>query len=209
MSGESARAAAWLVDLDGTLYHAGPMKLATGIELALLGATSVSVLRTFRRNHELLREEQLAEPGREFLPNAFEEQIRRATAESGLSEDRVRRAVSTWMVHRPQKWIRLFSRRALLARIAAFRAEGGKTALVSDYPAARKLEALGATHLFDSVVANGEHPQLTRLKPAPDGFLLASRELGVAPLACLVLGDREDADGAASRAAGMQFELVR
>jgi putative hydrolase of the HAD superfamily len=209
MTSNSLQVAAWLVDLDGTLYKPGAMKLATGVELALLGAASISTLSAFRKIHETLREEQLLDPAREFLPNAFEEQIRRAAAGAGLPEERIRHAVSTWMIHRPGRWIRLFRRTTLLDRIAAFRAEGGKTALVSDYPAAAKLAALGAVDLFDCVVASGEHARLTRLKPAPDAFLLAAEELGVAPDACLVLGDRDDADGAASRAAGMQFELVR
>ena len=62
---------------------------------------------------------------------------------------------------------------------------------------------------FDVVVSNGEHPDLKRLKPAPDGMLLAAAELGVLPEHCLVIGDRDDADGAAARAAGMAFRLIR
>jgi hypothetical protein len=96
MNGDPARAAAWLADLDGALYKAGARKLATALELALLGAASVSALRTFRRSHEFLREEQLGDPAREFLPNAFEEQIKRAAAKSGLSEDWIRLVGSTW-----------------------------------------------------------------------------------------------------------------
>ncbi|MCB9916751.1 MAG: HAD hydrolase-like protein, partial [Planctomycetes bacterium] len=43
---------------------------------------------------------------------------------------------------------------------------------------------------------------------APDGYLEAARRLGVAPAECLVVGDRDDADGAAARAAGMAFRRI-
>ena len=70
------------------------------------------------------------------------------------------------------------------------------------------LEAMGIRHLFDVVVASGEHSALKRLKPCPDGFELAASLLEVAPSDCLVLGDREDADGDAARRAGMRFRLI-
>jgi HAD superfamily hydrolase (TIGR01549 family) len=113
------------------------------------------------------------------------------------------------MERRPGKWLRLFSRRRLLAEIAAFRAAGGKTALVSDYPATAKLAGLGVTGLFDVVVASGEEGGPEALKPDPAGYLLAAQRLEIAPGRCLVIGDREDADGEAARRAAMAFRLVR
>jgi HAD superfamily hydrolase (TIGR01509 family) len=113
------------------------------------------------------------------------------------------------MIERPAKWLPLFRRRELLAEIDAFRARGGRTALVSDYPARRKLEALGASRLFDVVVASGEPDGPPRLKPHPGGMLRAAAALGVTPARCLVLGDRPDADGKAANAAGMAFRHVR
>ena len=104
--------------------------------------------------------------------------------------------------------MRLFRRKTLLRRIDTFRSAGGRTAIVSDYPAEPKLERMGIRHMFDCVVASGEHPELRRMKPAPDAFLLAARTLGVEPSECLIIGDREDADGRAARAANMEFELI-
>jgi phosphoglycolate phosphatase/putative hydrolase of the HAD superfamily len=79
---------------------------------------------------------------------------------------------------------------------------------VSDYPATSKLLALGLSDYFDQVVSNGETEGLRRIKPSPDGYLLAAQLLGCDPEECLVIGDRDDADGAAARAAGMRFRLV-
>ena len=140
---------AWLVDLDGTLYHPGPLKEA------------------------------------------------------------VERIVREWMQERPGKWIYRFRRTGLLRQIAAYRAAGGKTAVVSDYPARRKLEALKLSELFDVVVACGEDHGPPALKPDPTGYLQAAELLGVRPEHCLVIGDRADADGKAARAAGMTFLRVR
>ncbi len=194
---------AWLVDLDGTLYTARWVKLAMAAELALGGWGAVSTLRRFRKEHELLRDELDQD-----VESPFSLQVERTA--SALSVDRllVERHVTEWMIERPQKWIRRFKRQGLLDEIASFRSSGGKTALVSDYPASAKLAALEATGLFDAVVASGEAGGPRRLKPHPDGYQEAARRLGVAPEECLVIGDREDADGAAARAAGMAFRKV-
>jgi FMN phosphatase YigB (HAD superfamily) len=211
---------AWLVDLDGTLYYPLWVKLAMAAELAVLGLSSVSTLRSFRREHEHLRDEiaELAAGGAEHVverelshsaPSPFHEQLQRTARTLGRDPADVERRVMEWMFRRPGKWIRLFRRRALLEEIATFHGAGGKTALVSDYPATDKLDRLGHSGLVDVVVANGEPDGPRRLKPDPDGYLAAARRLGVEPARCLVLGDRDDADGAAARSAGMQFRLVK
>ena len=85
--------------------------------------------------------------------------------------------------------------RMLLLAYRSLAIKGGKLALVSDYPATDKLNALGMASLFDLVVSNGEPGGPSRLKPHPEGYLSAAERLGVAPSACLVIGDRDDADG--------------
>jgi putative hydrolase of the HAD superfamily len=193
---------AWLVDLDGTLYAPAPVKVMMAAEVLLLGWTAAPVLRRFRAEHELVRE-----LGLEGDPFAL--QIARTAEALGRSSDDVEGHVRAWMIERPGRWLAAFRRQALLAEIEAFRAAGGRTALVSDYPAKRKLEALGASALFDAVVASGEPGGPRRLKPHPDGMLRAAAALEVEPVACLVIGDREDADGEAARAAGMRFRRIR
>ncbi len=197
--GEPERA--WLVDLDGTLYLQAPVRLAMAAELSLLGWRSVRLLQRFRREQELLRELELE-------GDPFRLQLERTAAALGESPGVIEASVRDWMIERPAKWLPLFRRRALLAEIEAFRAGGGRTALVSDYPARRKLEALGASGLFDVVVASGEPNGPTRLKPHPSGVLNAAAALGVDPARCLVIGDRPDADGRAAAAVGMAFRHI-
>ena len=174
-----------------------------GVELLVRDAGSIRVLCTFRREHERLRRELV-----DLVDSPYHLQLVRAAARLGREVGEVEEIVQRWMIRRPAKWLRMFRRRKLLAEIAAFRRQGGRTAVVSDYPARDKLTALDATQLFDVVLANGEPGGPRRLKPWPDGYLMAAERLGVAPGDCLVLGDRPDADGQAARRAGMAFRRI-
>lgn len=198
MSAESF--AAWLVDLDGTLYRAAPLRAAMAVELALFGVPAISTLKRFRQEHEF----DAADSALHASP--FAAQVARTARALGTSPDRVAEVVDLWMFRRPAKWISLFRRRSLLAEIARFQAEGGKVALVSDYPVRGKIESLGVR--FDVVVCSGEQGGPSRLKPDPEGYLEAARRLGVAPAHCLVIGDRPDRDGEAAARAGMAFRRV-
>ncbi|MFI5314427.1 MAG: HAD family hydrolase [Myxococcota bacterium] len=193
-------AQAWLVDLDGTLYHALPVKLAMALELASSGLRVAPLLRRFRAEHERVRalvHETTGDP--------FARQLARTALALGVAPATLHGVVEEWMVRRPGKWLRLARRRGLLAELAHFRATGGRTALVSDYPARAKLAALGIAGLFEVVVAAGEPGGPRSLKPAPEGLLAAAARLQVTPAECLVIGDRDDADGEAARRAGMAF----
>ena len=200
---------AWLVDLDGTLYTARWVKLAMAAELALFGWSALKTLRQFRHDHEALRADQDAGKALAVsFASPFAGQLARTAEALAVPVAQVERVIQDWMFERPRKWIGRFPRRALLGELRAFKAAGGRTALVSDYPAERKIDALGARSLFEVIVANGEAHGPKRLKPDPEGYLHAAELLGVTPTRCLVIGDRDDADGAAARAAGMRFRLV-
>ncbi len=198
---------AWLVDMDGTLYKGRWVKLAMAMELALFGWSALPTLRQFRHDHETLREEQNA--GRALTHDTpFRSQLVRTAQNMNQPVERIERIVQDWMFERPGKWIKRFPRTTLLSELRTFKAQGGRTALVSDYPAERKVDALGARDLFDVIVANGENHGPRRLKPDPEGYLNAAKLLGISPEQCLVVGDRDDADGEAARAGGMGFRLV-
>jgi HAD superfamily hydrolase (TIGR01509 family) len=202
----STRYAAWLVDLDGTLYRQTPVKLAMAAELLLFGWGSIRTLRTFRHSHEALRQDATTS---ELALSPFQRQLDHAAQQLGRPTSDVERIVREWMFERPLKWVARAKRQALLDALSTYRAQGGKTALVSDYPASGKLRALGALELFDLVVSSGEAGGPSKLKPDPEGYLSAASRLGIEPARCLVIGDRDDADGEAARAAGMGLCLIR
>ncbi|NRA35807.1 MAG: HAD-IA family hydrolase [Polyangiaceae bacterium] len=219
---------AWLVDLDGTLYHRLPVQLACGLELAFGGGKARRTVMRFRAEHENMRRalaeaDELAstldsgdqndddqnDDDQNGTASAYEIQLQGAANALGISTTELRGDVELWMHQKPGRWIHQFRRRELLSEIEYFRATGGRTALVSDYPARDKLASLGVASLFDTVVANGEPGGPSQLKPAPEGYLRAARALDINPSECLVIGDRDDADGQAARAAGMSFRLIR
>jgi HAD superfamily hydrolase (TIGR01549 family) len=197
---------AWLVDLDGTLYWQAPVRLLMAAELACFAPHRIRAVLCFRREQERLRREPHTVSG---ATSAFQAQLDRTAAALGCAPEHLTEILSYWMEQRPGKWLRLFRHRGLLREIADFRAAGGKTAVVSDYPAAVKLAGMRIASLFDAVVASGEAGGPAALKPDPAGLLLAAERLRVPPARCLVIGDRDDADGEAARRAGMGFRLMR
>jgi HAD superfamily hydrolase (TIGR01549 family) len=204
--GESRSYDAWLVDLDGTLYRQTPVRWLMAGELLLMGPHRLRAIACFRREQERMRHEACSGEG-EASP--YERHLARSAAALGCSSEALAATVRYWMEQRPAKWLRLFRRRGLLREIAEFRAGGGRTAVVSDYPATIKLAGMQIASLFEVVVASGEAGGPSALKPDPAGYLLAAQRLQVEPARCLVLGDRTDADGEAARRAGMAFRLVR
>src|SRR5262245_32389900 len=97
---------AWLVDLDGTLYRALPVKLAMAAELALFGAPSALLLRRFREEHEALRRSELE-------GDPFRLQIARTAEALARHEDEIERVVRSWMIERPARWLPRFRRASL------------------------------------------------------------------------------------------------
>ncbi len=85
---------------------------------------------------------------------------------------------------------------------------GVHVVLLSDYGSAKeKVEALGVdTGLFDWIVSA---PELGGLKPAPQLMDAVTGRMQVSPSQCIVIGDREDTDGAMARAAGAEFFCVK
>lgn len=85
---------------------------------------------------------------------------------------------------------------------------GMKLAVFSDYAWTReKLAALGIDQtLFDVII---DSPALGGLKPCKRSFLTVIEMLGSTPQDTLMIGDREDTDGAGARAVGMDFFNVK
>jgi FMN phosphatase YigB (HAD superfamily) len=210
LSSDGEDCGAVLVDFDGTLYRQAPVRLLMGAEVVLFGAGSLRALRVFRQEHERLRGLCVDRaPEADDGCSPFQRQLENAAAAAGLPSQRMRVIVDEWMFRRPGKWLPRFVRWPLVRELQALSARGVKLAIVSDYPVARKLRALNIPVAFDAIVSSGEAGGPARLKPHPEGYLLAARRLGVPAQRCLVVGDRDDADGEAARRAGMSFLLVR
>jgi phosphoglycolate phosphatase/putative hydrolase of the HAD superfamily len=84
----------------------------------------------------------------------------------------------------------------------AARGQGLRLAVLSDYPAAAKLKALGLDQPFD-LVLSAQDPSVGVFKPNPRGLLAIAEQFGLRPEECLYIGDRPEVDAAAATAAGM------
>ena len=188
-------------DLDGTLYRQGPVRRGMLMELMSTGGrpgrvTRLRILGRFRQ----LREEAALSAPHDFEARVFT----RLAAETGRGEAELRDLVSEWMERRPL-------RRLLPARVEGtpelfdrVRGQGAAVAVWSDYPVADKLASLGLS-ADDQVWAGC--PSVNALKPDPAGLFLLMERSNARPRDTLMVGDRLSRDGAAAKAASVDFLL--
>ncbi|HEX7872337.1 MAG TPA: HAD family hydrolase [Sphingobium sp.] len=182
-------------DMDGTLYDQRRLRLGMARQLAgeVARTRSLVVLRllsAYRRQREAL--------GRMEAEDFQERQyhLPRHRPET------VRALVGEWMEERPLALLprcRLPGVERLFDALERRRA----VALFSDYPVEAKLASLKLSASF-SICAQ----EVGRLKPHPAGLLRLMELAGTSPARTLMIGDREDRDGAAARRAGVRA-LIR
>ena len=181
---------ALIFDLDGVLVDSMPFHtLAWQRYLKLLGVDGEDVAKRMhgRRNDELVRD---------FLGPDVPAHV---VSDHGAAKERLFRSMMA-----PELSARLVPGIASLLS----RAERRPVALASNAEPANVaflLDGAGLRRWFQ-VIADGsqvEHP-----KPAPDIYLLAARQLGVAPRNCIVFED-SPVGIAAARAAGMRVVGVQ
>ncbi|MEM9170419.1 MAG: HAD family hydrolase [Pseudomonadota bacterium] len=188
-------------DMDGTLYRQGPMRLRMAAELAgdaalRLSTRRLAVIKAYRR----LREEAADDERGDFEAHV----VSRVADKCGVSEAEVQTIVDDWIHRRPLKHLRACAVPGLHAAFAALRRSGRTTAVLSDYPVADKLEALGVE---PDLAASASSPGVGKMKPNPAGLERLMASVGVAPDETLMIGDRLDRDVAAAERAGARWLL--
>src|ERR1700693_800397 len=199
---------ALLFDLDGTLYPLRPVRMAV---LGMLvtsylfhpstGFRTIRALAPYRRSQELLRTAKC-------LPGPLREaQLQTASQLSGLTVEFINGCVSDWMEERPLEILAHHVRKDLIRVLRSAKERGIRTAVCSDYPANRKIAALGLTEWFDLVVS-AQDPAIGEFKPSPRMLEFTLEKLGVLPEQALYIGDRAEIDGAAARRAGVAVNIL-
>ena len=202
---------ALLLDVDGTLYDQGRLRRAMLARLLrfaagspLAGTRVLRALRAYRHAQERLR---AAPPEGDAIVDVAAAQLADAAARSGVPAAEVRAAVARWMDAEPLDLLARHARPGLTEFLRAAGERGVPVGVVSDYPAAAKLRALGVAELVRCVVC-AQDADVGCFKPHPRGLLAGARRLGAAPADVLYVGDRASVDGAAARAAGMRCVIV-
>ena len=200
----SRRIRAVLFDVDGTLYRQRRLRLRMAAELASLAirhpwrAPKVwRVLSTFRRAQEHVRR----------TGGGASQQLQWTARHARATQTEVAAIVDEWMQTRPLKYLVSCRATGLIDLLAFLEARRVPVGVLSDYPAAGKLDALGIAGRFSVVLSCGD-PQVDAFKPSPRGFLAACARLAVDPADVLYVGDRADADAAGAAAAGMPAVII-
>jgi HAD superfamily hydrolase (TIGR01549 family) len=196
--GGGADIRAVIFDLDGTLYE-WPRLLKTRVALSLW--TDLHILRHVSASREAVR--GLGFEDGEALDRAF---IAELSRRAGLSPAAAGRWYELRFIHSfiTQLGRHCRPREGVMDLLEHLHRRGLRLGVLSDYEmVAERLEAVRVpVTSFDLLMSAGESGAL---KPSPRPFLLAARRLGVDPPEVIVVGDRDDMDGAGARAARMTF----
>lgn len=189
-------------DVDGTLYDQRALRLRMARELLRHAAWRydlqvAAVLRRYRR----LREQF----GREERPG-FESLLIAATAAaSGCAAPQVQAIVDEWLLRRPLPFLARCRYPGLTDLFAGLQRSGRTVGVLSDYPAAAKLRALG---LDADLIVSATDADVQALKPHPQGLQCLMERAGTGAAHTLVIGDRVDCDGQVARRVGARC-LIR
>jgi FMN phosphatase YigB (HAD superfamily) len=193
-------------DVDGTLYDQTKLRramLVTLVKAHLLrpraGWRTAAVLKAYRRAQEDLRHH----PG----DNAAARQLEIACARTGSTLEFARECVAKWMESAPLAFLARCAPPGLSAFLHSCRQRGIRLAVLSDYPAADKLRALGVADAFELSLC-AQSPEIGRFKPDPRGLLVTLQRLGVDPADALYVGDRAEVDAPAAAGAGVACAIV-
>jgi putative hydrolase of the HAD superfamily len=201
------RIRAVLFDLDGTLYVQSRMRAAMAAELLmhtvrhpLASRRRLRALSAYRDTQEAIRVQRQGRVGPD-------DQIAIAAERAGVSSREMASLVEEWMLSRPLKYVAFCRARGLEGLLDFLSTFNVKMGVLSDYPPAGKLKALGVERHFSSVLCSTD-PDIGALKPDPRGFLTACRRWNLSAREVLMVGDRVDVDAAGAAAAGMPCVLI-
>jgi len=187
-------------DVDGTLYNQRPLRLRMARDmlidvLARRDLSAIGVVSRYRRIRERLGDEEVVD---------FERVLIAETAKAAsMSPERVQAIACEWIETRPLRYLRGCLYSGVPQLFAGLKRAGKQIGILSDYPAAEKLAAMGLS--ADHVVAACD---VGLLKPHEMGLQSLMALAGATAGDTLFVGDRADRDGVAGRRAGVRT-LIR
>jgi len=187
-----------IFDLDGTLYDNSHIARKL-IVRSLLNLRLISSERACR--HALA--------GQFLGSEAYDKLFSTMSAKAGCSPEKARTWFwNTYLPLQAKVLRQSYHRKPWVDEtLADLRKKGVKVACFSDYGMVEeKLRALGIDPASFDVIADA--PSAGGLKPCKESFLRIAKMLGTEPQDTLVVGDREDTDGAGAAAAGMMYMKV-
>ena len=189
-----------IFDLDGTLYDNRKMRRL----MVLYNWFHLNMLASERFSRHRMSGRYYGTKGA-----TFSELFRRIAAFSGSSEDWA--AKWYWQKFMPSQVKALrkhcHAKPWVLPLLGELKEKGVKLACYSEYSFVReKLKALGIEPLIFDYISDA--PSAGGCKPCRKALLHVAEKLQTAPEDILMVGDREDTDGAGADSANMDFLLV-
>ncbi len=192
-----------IFDVDGTLYRQAPVRRGMAIRLLancarnpVEGWRTASFVRHYRRAQESLRKS-----------GERRDQLAVACERAGVAQSWGEKCVERWINEGPLDLVAGAIYPELVTFLEKARERSMKLAVLSDYPAERKLSALGLSAFFSCVVSAVD-PRVRRFKPDPSGLLTVMAECGSGTSETIYVGDRPEVDAEAARRAGVQCIIV-
>jgi FMN phosphatase YigB (HAD superfamily) len=197
-----------LFDVDGTLYHARPMRLRMAATLLLLPLRGP--FRALRVMKQLRGYRHALEEVRDWpssADNVATSHLNRAAELSGEDPERVWATVQDWFIKRPLPHLKRCLRAGTIDLLKQLRDDHCQIGFFSDYPVEDKLDAMGIRE-FASVCLSAGDPSVNAFKPRPNGFARACELWNLPPEEVLYVGDRPEVDAKGSTAAGMRCVII-
>ncbi|MGK5091538.1 HAD family hydrolase [Deltaproteobacteria bacterium TL4] len=192
-----------IFDVDGTLYNQS--KFRKRMLRTLLGyyifhpwnVYDLKILSDFR----LARESHAGEE----IDNLEQVQYSWSAKISRVSCSQVILVVEKWIFQKPLKLLSRFLFDGVLEFINILDQSGIEIVFFSDYPAEKKLQALGINSYQSFSSTDSE---INALKPHPKGIHRIMEVFDVSPHECVMIGDRNDRDGEIARRANISYLLI-
>ena len=195
-----------IFDVDGTLYD--QRRLRTRLIPKLLfeatirpakGIRELRFLAEYRRAQEHLR--------REIPGTVAKRQFEHALSKTKLSHPAAASCLEKWFDREPLRILAKIADPNIHQILREAKAKGLRLGVFSDYPARKKLEALGLDTAFDIVVSSSD-AEIDRLKPDPRGLVAALTALRVPAQTAIYVGDRLDVDAPCAQLAGVHPVII-
>ena len=195
-------------DVDGTLYKQRPVRLRMARDIIIhcckqLSLSSLSVIKNYRQYREYLGDTEFEKIVNNLVDNdQVSEQlledkvVQYVSYKTGISRDVVYDIVQDWINTRPLKYLIGARYKGVKSFFDFCRENSIKIGIFSDYPAEKKIKALG---LFADYIISAN--DVNALKPNPKGLLQLMSMANIAPDKTIMIGDRPERDGAAAQKA--------
>jgi putative hydrolase of the HAD superfamily len=192
-----------IFDVDGTLYNQKKLRLSMGYEmikqtLINLDFSIIPIIRHYRIFREKFGDDEIYD---------FEKVlIKKTSLVTGHSEEKVSEVINEWIEIKPIKYLLSARYEGIDELFTSIKKNGKTIGILSDYKATVKLRAL---KLNADLIVSAEDDEIKMLKPNPKGLHYMLKQAGVSNSEAILIGDRDERDGEASRRVGIQYLIKK